>query len=448
MAQTEQYSGVRLVTDLLSQDAHYTSIPEDVFGQLAGQVELPDQGRQVQAIAEAASGGAFDPRNLEQISGDKLGYRARWVVVRYDYYGLPWDITALRLESRAASAKALPWLVIINGGSANLYEFFTDPLNRAGMGQYLAQMANVLIVTIPGNFRYGGWTLPPSQRSPQYLLDREIAADELRLRHAIYTNCMEMEGLKRLIAQETDGDILIIGHSTSGELAFMAMDEPELAARLKRRFLGWGSGGPCNFRRKWEDSMTGSRSSSKNSTYPPLAELRIRNAAEYVRDGYIGPLNPCRAPGMSDEQVAARWLSLVDRNRPNIKQSLQDLEHRGIVEIQPQLEAEISKLMTAAKLEIDFYQLRRDLFATARISTTGYLRMIWAVGKWDKRHWSKTTPSQAHELSIADQFRAENPGAAVRMMVFDLPLTHYGHIEKPKEVAVGLAGAAHWLTQV
>src|SRR3954469_18371353 len=126
MAQTEQYSGVRLVTDLLSQDAHYTSIPEDVFGQLAGQVELPDQGRQVQAIAEAASGGAFDPRNLEQISGDKLGYRARWVVVRYDYYGLPWDITALRLESRAASAKALPWLVIINGGSANLYEFFTD----------------------------------------------------------------------------------------------------------------------------------------------------------------------------------------------------------------------------------------------------------------------------------------------------------------------------------
>src|SRR5438132_12230594 len=54
-----------------------------------------------------------------------------------------------------------------------------------------------------------------------------------------------MQGLNNLILKNTQGDILLLGHSTSGELAMLSYEDPELAARLKGRYLGWGSGGPA-----------------------------------------------------------------------------------------------------------------------------------------------------------------------------------------------------------
>lgn len=444
IAQSEPF--LKLI-DQLERTAPFTAVSEDLFNALGHEITLPDGGKSVSLIADEVSGGAFDPRDIERIPAERVGYKPKWVVVRYPYYGLDWDITGLRLESLHPKAKKLPWLVIINGGSANVYEFFTDPLNRPGLGQYLAQLINVLIVTIPGNFKYGGWTLPVTQRAPQYLLDRELQPDEIKVRNAIYTNRMELEGLKRLVIQETNGDILIIGHSTSGELAFLSKGEPELAERLKGRFLGWGSGGPSNLRSAWEELKAPSKSSAApiSGKHLQLADLRIRNGTEYVADGYVGPLNPCGNAGMTDEAVASRWLSLVDRNRPNIKQVLQDIEHRGLVELQSQCEAEIKHLLANSKLPVVPEDIFKDLFATIKAPTTGYRRMVWVVAKWDKRHWNKTAPEQAQELTIANQFRERNPGAAIRVQVFDLPLTHYGHIERPREVAAGLLGAVHWL---
>src|SRR5688500_16483474 len=99
MAKSVAESSASVITDLLKNDAPYTSVPEELFNKLGNQLALPDAGIQVQAVVEAARGGAFDPRELERISSDQLGYSARWVVVNYQYYGLPWDITGLRLES-------------------------------------------------------------------------------------------------------------------------------------------------------------------------------------------------------------------------------------------------------------------------------------------------------------------------------------------------------------
>ncbi|MGH9204236.1 MAG: hypothetical protein ACRD2A_23660, partial [Vicinamibacterales bacterium] len=85
-------SGVALaptVADLLTESRPYAVLPVDTFNAMGA--ELPDGGRTVKAIADAAPGGAFDPRKLESATG--LGYRARWHVVRYRYYGLDWDIT-------------------------------------------------------------------------------------------------------------------------------------------------------------------------------------------------------------------------------------------------------------------------------------------------------------------------------------------------------------------
>src|SRR5262245_22227934 len=124
------------ISELLKQDRDYATLPGELFGTLGW--NLPDGGRTVKALADAAPGGAFDPKKLETLPASSLGYHAKWHVVRYTFYGLDWDITGLQLTPNTTEP-GLPTLAIINGGSANFYEFFVDPLNRPGLGQYLAQ---------------------------------------------------------------------------------------------------------------------------------------------------------------------------------------------------------------------------------------------------------------------------------------------------------------------
>ena len=54
-----------------------------------------------------------------------------------------------RLTSNNPEAKNYPWFIIMNGGAANLYEFYVDLKNRPGWTQFLAQKLNVMIVTHP-----------------------------------------------------------------------------------------------------------------------------------------------------------------------------------------------------------------------------------------------------------------------------------------------------------
>ncbi|MEW6672138.1 MAG: hypothetical protein AB1427_10555 [Thermodesulfobacteriota bacterium] len=431
---------------ILSKDQPYTVTPPERVAEMCQALDLPDRGTQVKALADRAPGGAFDPRGMEKIAPQDMGYKPAWVPTRFPYYGMEWDISGLRLESGCDAAAQLPWLVLINGGSANFYEFFLDPLNRPGLGQYLAQKANVLLVTIPGNFKYGGWTEPVSGRNPQYLLDRDLPPDEVQVRNAVFSNRLILSGLERLLQACTDGDILIVGHSTSGEMAYLAKGTAALSERLNDRFLGWGSGGPAGLRKIWEEAQ-GFREKSvqKVSGYPPLWQVRGRSPGNYVKSGYIGPLNPCRASGMSDREVAERWLDLEHRRRPNFKQVLQDLEHKGMVELLPKLEAELTNVLTRTGSKLNPADIQKDLFAGNHSSLCGYRKMVWVVGKWDRGHWHRESPQKARELTIADQFRKFNPDAEIRILVMDMPLTHYGHIEAPREVAGALLSAVHWL---
>ena len=45
------------------------------------------------------------------------------------------------------------------------------------------------------------------------------------------------------------------------------------------------------------------------------------------------------------------------------------------------------------------------------------------------------------------EFRKANPDAAIRILAYDVPMTHYGHIERPRELAGGLVAAARWLVE-
>src|SRR5256714_742171 len=146
--------------------AAYVSLTESDLRDLGASLDLPDGGRSITALAGKADGGAFDPRDVARLPAQQLGYNADWIVERFRRYNLDWDITALRLTSLNPEAKNYPWFIIINGGAANFYEFYVDLKNRPGWAQYLAQKLNVMIVTIPGNFKYGG-SEPPRPSAPR-----------------------------------------------------------------------------------------------------------------------------------------------------------------------------------------------------------------------------------------------------------------------------------------
>ena len=425
------------VLDLLRRPDRYTVVPADLFERLGWQ--LPDAGAGVKTLADSVRLSAFDPRNLETFSPDALGYRARWNVVRYRYYNLDWDITGLLL-SPAQRAPGLPTVCFINGGSANWYEFFVDPLNGPAVGQYLAQRVPVLLITIPGNYRHGGWTEPIASRKPAYLLDRTSGDAESAARNAIMTFSVIAEGVARLVERATSGPVLIAGHSTGGEIQFLL--QRRLGKQLNGYSLGWGTGGPASVRRTWTDEAAATNNrDNRRRQYPPLTVLRPRTIEEYARS-YIGPLNPL-GPGTPLE-IAGRWFAREERRRPQFKQVLQDLEHQGNLERREEAVREIRSAIAAAKLDVDPEAVIADLFSTVSAPLDGYRRMVWTTALGDDGHWD-AEPERARELFVADAFRKANPTAEVRVLVFGVPMSHYGHIEKPRQLAGGILAAVKWL---
>src|SRR5690606_35701178 len=228
-------------------------------------------------------GGALDPRRLEAVPAETLGYRARWHEVRFERYGFEWDITGLHLEP-VQPLPGLPTIVVVNGGAANWYEFLCDPLNRPGLGQYLAQRVPVLLVSIPGNYRHGGWTEDDyAERIPGYLLDRDVSKQEAALRNAVYTFQVVALGLRALVERAVHGPLVIVGHSTGGELQFLLHDSP-VRERTGGLSLGWGTGGPAS-----SAAMRSFRGPRAADDYLHVSRLRARTPEQYA-GGYLGPL--------------------------------------------------------------------------------------------------------------------------------------------------------------
>lgn len=421
---------------ILANDQPYHTVSAEQFEQLGW--DLPDGGNTVKALADAAPGSAFDPRDLEKQSAAKLGYKASWQTLRYKVYGLDWDITGLYLVP-SNPVPNLPTLVIVHGGSSNWYEFYVDPLNRAGIGQYLAQKIPVLLVTIPGNFRYGGWTENQDygKRIPGYLLDRDVTGEELKLRNAVYTFRVVTDGIKKLIEKVTSGPIVIIGHSTGGEIQYILHDT-ELGTRMQGMSLGWGTGGPAGL-----DVMKQFRGNRSADDYLDVWEVRSRPTEGYTK-GYLGPLNPVWDPNQTRLQVAEHWQGLERRRRPNFKQPLQDIEHNSASNLLDHISGQIRQTVASSGFDVNADEVITDLFSTMKSSHTGYKKMIWTTASLDDGHWNPKV-EEARELLIANEFRKKNPGVPIRILLYDVPMTHYGHIEKPRQMAGGMLTAIKWL---
>jgi hypothetical protein len=432
----------------------FVTLPEADFRALGEGFDLPDGGKTVSDLAMAAPGGAFDPRDVAKIPAEKIGYKVEWVVERYKRYNLDWDITGLKLTSLNPDANKYPWFIIMNGGAANFYEFFVDLKNRPGWGQFLAQKMNVMIVTIPGNFKYGGWEEPieSQKRQPQYLLDRDLPMPEVELRNTLLNNRVEMQGLKSLILKNTQGDILLIGHSTSGELSMLSYEDPELAARLKGRYLGWGSGGPARVvltrTIKSPAISAGGTGDEGGGKKRPLEMLTRRNVAAYSR-GYSWFLNPLYEPGMSIANIADAWLKAEARRRPQFKQQIQDLEHGADIADKGWIEAQIQGLLKRSgnPWGVNFEDVDKDLYSTHYTRMDGFKKMVWTVGHFDRNHWLPEDPMHALEVYVANEYRTVNPNAQIRLIVWDPPMTHYGHLELPKQLAAADYSVVRWLVK-
>ncbi len=443
----------KIWTLLDNEKAPFVALPEPDFRALGAGFDLPDGGRAVTELASKAPDGAFDPRDLSKISPQTLGYRADWVVERFRRYNLDWDIGALRLTSLNPEAKNYPWFIIMNGGAANVYEFYVDLKNRPGWTQFLAQKLNVMIVSIPGNFKYGGWDLPvmDPRRQPAYLLDRELPLAESEIRNAIYTNSLILQGVKQVVMKHTTGDMLLIGHSTSGEIAMLAYEDKEMGPRLKGRFLGWGSGGPARLElmrtvRGKDVPVRGGATAPGTRT--PLHVLERRDPQSYSR-GYSGFLNPMYEAGMSHLDIATRWLAAEGRRRPNFKQQLQNIEHGEDLGLKAVVEDEIEKLLKSSgnPWGIVAEDVFKDLYVTNYTRLDGYKRMVWTTAHFDRNHWNPEDPMKSIEVFVANEYRAKNPDADIRVMNFDPPMTHYGHLELPRQLASAHYSVVRWLVR-
>ena len=420
-------------------------LPGETFMGLGEELALPDNGDTLRAIATAAPGGAFDPRLLNSLDPVKLGYKPSWEVVRYTHYNLEWDMTGLRLESLHPEARNLPWLFIYHGGSANFYEFFVTLTNEPGWGQFLAQRVNVMIVTMPGNFKYGGWDEVPELRKVPYLLDHDGDTDEQRIRHILINNSVLMTGFRKLILEKTSGPFLFIGHSTGGELPYLLRDDPQVGPRMLNRHIGWGSGGPARAQLIRDHRQNRNRS----ARYQPAWENRARNIPAYVGSRYPGILNPLFKPGMSDMDVAAAWFEAEGRRRPQFKQPIQDIEHGSALDwkARVEIELELELARTGNKFGIPLEQVCRELMSTHYIRMDGWERMVWMAARYDRNAWNPDHPERAREVFMANEFRKKNPAAEIRVMAVDLPMTHYGHVELPRQLAGMTIEVMKWLSR-
>ena len=265
-----------------------------------------------------------------------------------------------------------------------------------------------------------------------------MSADEARLRNAIYTFRVVTDGVTKLIETATTGPVVLVGHSTGGEIQFILKDS-SLKSRTRGLSMGWGTGGPAVMA-----AMRKYRGEHTATDYPDLGTLSPRPPSAYSR-GYLGPLNPVWNADQSRVEVAERWMGLEATRRPQFKQKLQDMEHQSSDNLREYAASQIRQALNGNTLGVRPDDVIADLFSTTRSTVHGYNKMIWTVGALDDGHWDPN-PSEARELQVADEFRKANPGIPIRVLLFDVPMTHYGHIEKPRQLAGGLIAALRWLT--
>ena len=73
--------------------------------------------------------------------------------------------------------------------------------------------------------------------------------------------------------------------------------------------------------------------------------------------------------------------------------------------------------------------------------------MVWMTAREDTNHWDAEDQMRGNEVLFAEEYRRKNPEADIRLINWDLPRTHYGHVELPRELAGATYSIVRWLEQ-
>jgi hypothetical protein len=193
--------------------------------------------------------------------------------------------------------------------------------------------------------------------------------------------------------------------------------------------------------------MQQTRGTPDRNDWPAVTELRARPPATDYTGEYLGPLNPVWDPDKSRLAMAERWMGDLEfRRRAHFKQPLQDLERRGT--LRETVVAEVRQALEGNEFGVDPEEVISDLYAPMEAPLTGYRAILRAMAGDDLAgRLSEKTLEGNRTMEMLEELSRLNPDAEVRLLIFDVPMTHYGHIERPKQLAGGLLAALLWLMQ-
>jgi hypothetical protein len=174
-----------------------------------------------------------------------------------------------------------------------------------------------------------------------------------------------------------------------------------------------------------------------------------RRDPQTYSDGYSNILNPMYEPGMTMVQVAERWLQTESRRRANFKQQLQNWEHGPLLGQKARVEVALEEILrrTRNPWRVNPEDVNKDLFATHYTRMDGFARMVWMTARWDTNHWAPEDQTKSPEIFVANEYRRKNPQANIRLINWNLRMTHYGHLELPRQLAGATYSVVRWLTR-
>ena len=110
------------------------------------------------------------------------------------------------------------------------------------------------------------------------------------------------------------------------------------------------------------------------------------------------------------------------------------------------IEVEIEALLKKAgnPWGVNLEDVSKDLFSSHYTRMDGYRQMVWMVAHHDGNHWEAEEPMKSIEVFIANEYRAKNRDAKIQVIVWDLPMTHYGHLELPVQLAAATYSVVRW----
>jgi pimeloyl-ACP methyl ester carboxylesterase len=333
---------------------------------------------------------------------ENVDFSVEEVRTRYNRNGYDWDMHGTLYTPKKEVNSRLAF-VCFHGGAGSEKIMDLTPDGRPGLARVLASQGfKALAFTYPGHYPPGGvWQQPIPERTPVYLLDRELPAEEIKDRNLKCTFNTILQGAGLLTDQNLSGrEILGFGHSTGGPMAAHLIRFSKKTKVIG--LVGFGSGGPDGWRKEWRDTTSAEKYVEK-----PIDHVSKRSPDSFKASGYVDPEDLTPWGGADD------YIRLVSPLRSQMKTSLCDNQHNAAVEI-----LEEYPKRTGLPREEYFDHLQEP-----DPNWLKTIKVLLTVGENDKGHWVKGGRLQdKREMFMGAKYAATTRGAHVVL------IPRYGHV--------------------